>query len=101
MAVITRIKTLAAAGWSLRKIARELRRDRGAVSPCIKAAGAEPEASIESVGPNPANPPAGISPGRSSLFGPYRERIRKFGVRLNQHLCAGIIMIQPFEGHWI
>lgn len=75
MADITRIRTLAEAGWSLRKIARELDHDRATVR---KYARAKPEPPPDADDSKPAISTTGSPPrsvGRPSACEPYRERI--------------------------
>jgi transposase len=74
MADITKILTLSKAGWSRRKIARELGCDRETVSKYVRESEqAQPPAS--EVEAKPAISTAGNSPGRNSEAAPHRERI--------------------------
>ena len=77
MADIIRIRTLAKAGWSLRKVARELGHDRATVR---KYAAEEPDPPPDAEGEDskPAISTAGSSSrsvGRPSGCEPFRERI--------------------------
>ena len=96
MADITRIQTLANAGWSLRKIARELGHDRASVARYVRAAAAQARAPDDSDGSKPANPIAGISPRKSSFCDPYRERVETM---LEQGLSADRIWRELREVH--
>lgn len=78
MADIIRIRTLAKAGWSLRKVARELGHDRATVR---KYAFEEPDPPPQSEGGEDSKPAistagsTGRSAGRPSACEPYRQRI--------------------------
>jgi transposase len=71
MADITRIRTLAQAGWSQRRIAEELGHDRGTISKYLR----EVEPPPDEDGSKPAISTAGNSAGRTSVAAPHRERI--------------------------
>ena len=95
MADITRIQILAEAGWSLRKIARELGHDRAAVARYVRAAAEQARAPDEGEGSKPANPTTGISPGKRSFCDPHREVIEAM---LEQGLSADRIWRDLREG---
>jgi len=75
MADITRIRTLAEAGWSQRRIARELGHDRGTISKYLRGETQGDRAPPGDGGSKPAISTAGNGAGRTSACEPYREQI--------------------------
>lgn len=75
MADIIRIRTLAQAGWSVRRIARELGYDRRTISKYARIEGDPAHAPPELGESKSTISTAGNSPGRSHEAAPYRERI--------------------------
>lgn len=92
MADITKILTLREAGWSQRKIARELGYDRGTISKYLR----ESQTPSDGTAAKPAISIAGNLPGRGSEAAPHRERIEAL---LEQGLTAEAIWRELRDGH--
>ena len=76
MADITSIRTLSRAGWSQRRIARELGHDRATINKYAATSeppDSEPEADGSDLKPAISTP--GFSPVRVSVCEPFRDRI--------------------------
>lgn len=95
MADITKILTLNKAGWSQRKIARELGFDRGTVSKYL-IAGQTPATPADGTEAKPANSITGKLPGRGSEAAPFREAIEAL---LEKGLTADAIWRDLRDGH--
>ncbi len=97
MADITRIRTLAKAGWSQRRIARELGHDRASIAKYLRSEEAKPDAPSDG-GPDskPAISTAGFARGRPSACEPYRERIESL---LEKGLTADRIWRELCQEH--
>lgn len=95
MADITKILTLSKAGWSQRKIARELGYDRGTISRYVLQNQPSPPA-VSGNESKPAISITGISPGRGSEAAAYRERIEAW---LEQGLSADAIWRELRDEH--
>lgn len=95
MADITKILTLSKAGWSRRKIARELGCDRETVSKYVRQ-GEQSGPPANGTEAKPAISTAGSSPGRTSEAAPYRERIEAM---LEKGLSAEVIWRELRDGH--